>query len=119
MIIKEDSTVTSTGENKYEIEISGKTFKSLFGDLYAKPFESMIREIVANAQDANKRAGYDGPVEIYVHREGLYSSYIEIKDHGIGMSLDDMKSVYTTFLSQQKTPAIQTSVDLASALKVH
>ena len=102
MIIKEDSTVTSTGENKYEIEISGKTFKSLFGDLYAKPFESMIREIVANAQDANKRAGYDGPVEIYVHREGLYSSYIEIKDHGIGMSLDDMKSVYTTFFRSTK-----------------
>lgn len=102
MIIKEDSTVTSTGENKYEIEISGKTFKSLFGDLYAKPFESMIREIVANAQDANKRAGYDGPVEIYVHREGLYSSYIEIKDHGIGMSLDDMKSVYTTFFKSTK-----------------
>lgn len=102
MIIKEDSTVTSTGENKYEIEISGKTFKSLFGDLYAKPFESMIREIVANAQDANKRAGYDGPVEIYVHREGLYSSYIEIKDHGIGMSLDNMKSVYTTFFKSTK-----------------
>lgn len=102
MIIKEDSTVTSTGENKYEIEISGKTFKSLFGDLYAKPFESMIREIVANAQDTNKRAGYDGPVEIYVHREGLYSSYIEIKDHGVGMSLDDMKSVYTTFFKSTK-----------------
>lgn len=102
MIIKEDSTVTSTSENKYEIEISGKTFRSLFGDLYAKPFESMIREIVANAQDANKRAGYDGPVEIYVHREGLYSSYIEIKDHGVGMSLDDMKSVYTTFFKSTK-----------------
>lgn len=47
MIIENASKTETTAENKYNIEVTAKTFRSLFGDLYSKPFESMIREIVA------------------------------------------------------------------------
>lgn len=101
MIIENASKTETTAENKYNIEVTAKTFRSLFGDLYSKPFESMIREIVANAHDANRRAGYTGPVEISAHKDGV-EHYIQIKDNGIGMNHSDMVNVYTTFFKSTK-----------------
>lgn len=101
MIIENASKTETTAENKYNIEVTAKTFRSLFGDLYSKPFESMIREIVANAHDANRRAGYTGPVEISAHKDGV-EHYIQIKDNGIGMNYEDMVNVYTTFFKSTK-----------------
>lgn len=101
MIIESNDKLTSTGDSKYKIEISGKTFRSLFGDLYANPLQSMIREIVANAHDANRRAGYNGPVEIEINNDNS-DHYIEVKDHGIGMTYEDMVNIYTTFFRSTK-----------------
>lgn len=101
MIIENASKTETTAENKYNIEVTAKTFRSLFGDLYSKPFESMIREIVANAHDANRCAGYTGPVEISAHKDGV-ENYIQIKDNGIGMNYEDMVNVYTTFFKSTK-----------------
>ena len=101
MIIENASKTETTAENKYNIEVTAKTFRSLFGDLYSKPFESMIREIVANAHDANRRAGYTGPVGISAHKDGA-EHYIQIKDNGIGMNHSDMVNVYTTFFKSTK-----------------
>ena len=101
MIIESNSKLTSTGDSTYKIEISGKTFRGLFGDLYANPLKSMIREIVANAHDANRCGGYEGPVEISINKDGP-DCYIEIKDHGIGMTHDDMVNMYTTFFRSTK-----------------
>lgn len=101
MIIETENKTETTAENKYNIEVTSKTFRSLFGDLYAKPFDSMIREIVANACDANRQSGYNGPVEISVHKDGV-EHYIEIKDNGVGMTYDDMVNIYTTFFKSTK-----------------
>lgn len=102
MIIETENKTETTVENKYNIEVTSKTFRSLFGDLYANPFISMIREIVANAHDANRQSGYNGPVEISVHKDGV-EYYIEIKDHGVGMTYDDMVNIYTTFFKSTKS----------------
>lgn len=102
MIIETENKTETTAENKYNIEVTSKTFRSLFGDLYANPFRSMIREIVANAHDANRQSGYNGPVEISVHKDGV-EYYIEIKDHGVGMTYDDMVNIYTTFFKSTKS----------------
>lgn len=101
MIIETENKTETTAENKYNIEVTSKTFRSLFGDLYAKPFDSMIREIAANACDANRQSGYNGPVEISVHKDGV-EHYIEIKDNGVGMTYDDMVNIYTTFFKSTK-----------------
>nr|DAD57713.1 MAG TPA: HATPase [Bacteriophage sp.] len=101
MIIETENKTETTAENKYNIEVTSKTFRSLFGDLYANPFRSMIREIVANAHDANRQSGYNGPVEISIHKDGV-EYYIEIKDHGVGMTYDDMVNIYTTFFKSTK-----------------
>ena len=102
MIIETENKTETTAENKYNLEVTSKTFRSLFGDLYANPFRSMIREIVANAHDANRQSGYNGPVEISIHKDGV-EYYIEIKDHGIGMTYDDMINIYTTFFKSTKS----------------
>lgn len=101
MIIETENKTETTAENKYNIEVTSKTFRNLFGDLYANPFRSMIREIVANAHDANRQSGYNGPVEISVHKDGV-EYYIEIKDRGVGMTYDDMVNIYTTFFKSTK-----------------
>lgn len=102
MIIETENKTETTAENKYNIEVTSKTFRSLFGDLYANPFRSMIREIVANAHDANRQSGYNGPVEISIYKDGV-EYYMEIKDHGVGMTYDDMVNIYTTFFKSTKS----------------
>ena len=116
MIIETENKTETTAENKYNIEVTSKTFRSLFGDLYANPFRSMIREIVANAHDANRQSGYNGPVEISIYKDGV-EYYMEIKDHGVGMTYDDMVNIYTTFLNLRKATIMIVSAALALGLK--
>lgn len=68
-------------------------------NLYSNPLESTIREYVANALDSHTAAGTTDPVEVTT--PGTWNTSITIKDHGIGMSKDEVFR-YGTFGSSSK-----------------
>ena len=69
-------------------------------ELYENPIEASVRETVSNAIDAVVAVG-GGRVEIQT--PSRFSPILTIKDNGIGMSYDDLKSVYAKYGASTKT----------------
>jgi anti-sigma regulatory factor (Ser/Thr protein kinase) len=78
-----------------------KVFMMISESLYTNPIGSFIREIVSNAIDANTTAKVDKPVLINVFKEDLLT-YITVEDEGVGMSDEEMKTVYMSIFKSTK-----------------
>lgn len=68
-------------------------------NLYSDPHLSVIREYVANGIDSHIEAGNDAPVEVTLPND--WSPLLVVKDHGVGMSRDDVFR-YGTYGSSDK-----------------
>ena len=65
-------------------------------DLYSDIITACIREYSTNAWDAHVEAGTtDVPIRITLPT--LYHPYFEVEDFGVGMSLDTLRDVWTSF----------------------
>lgn len=71
-----------------------------FTHLYSDTKRAVIREYVANGIDATRQAGSDRPVELEL--PGALSSGVTIRDHGVGLSRDDIVTVYGRYWSSTK-----------------
>lgn len=71
-------------------------------DMYRKPLESMIRETISNALDASA----DGVVE--VTPPSTLFEYVKVRDWGVGMSREEVVSVYTQYGSSTKRDDLTT-----------
>lgn len=60
---------------------------------YSAPRDAVIRELVVNAIDSQRAAGVTRPVEVTVPTED--APILVIRDHGLGLSRDDMVEVFT------------------------
>lgn len=64
---------------------------TLLTKIYNDPEAAVFREYWANGWDAHVAAGVDRPVDVYLPTEE--SPYLQVTDYGIGMSLEDVKTV--------------------------
>lgn len=63
--------------------------------LYSDPEMAVVREYSTNARDSHIEAGNPAPIEVSTPSE--LSPYLIIKDFGIGLSVDDIKRVYSKY----------------------
>jgi len=69
--------------------------------LYSNPLQAMCREILSNARDSHVEAGIpDKP--IYVQLPNDIRNILVIEDFGVGMSPEQIKSVYAKILNSTK-----------------
>ena len=74
--------------------------QSILSDLYSKPHTAVLRELSANALDAQIDAGYVGPIEVTT--PNALNPTLTVTDHGIGMSIDDLYNIYTKYGASTK-----------------
>lgn len=72
----------------------------LFTDLYSDRELAVIREYSTNARDAQIEAGYDGPIEVDL--PSPLSPFFRVKDRGIGLSHDDIRTIYSRYGTSTK-----------------
>lgn len=97
MKIKQDKTQIITDEEfhtkAFDIGNKDKIFSIIWEKLYTDKIGSIIREILANAIDANKEVKSDKPVKIKLPTEDY--PYVEIVDAGPGISPQRMNEIFT------------------------
>jgi hypothetical protein len=94
------SNVGTTGE--FRIKNSQKAFAILSSGLYSNKIRAIIRELSCNAVDSHVAAGKaDIPFE--VHLPTIFEPWFAVKDFGIGLTGDQVTSIYTTYFESTKT----------------
>jgi len=68
--------------------------------VYSDPTEAVAREYITNALDAQRDAGYDGPVQVTL--PSMWSPNYVVKDRGTGMDLTTMEDVYVNYGASTK-----------------
>lgn len=66
-------------------------------EIYDNPTQAAVRETISNAFDAHQAAGTTQKVEITVSSFDSQTPYFEVTDFGIGMSMYELKKVYTKY----------------------
>jgi hypothetical protein len=69
-------------------------------DLYMDPELAIVREYCTNARDSHIEAGNDAPIEVSTPSE--LSPYFIVKDFGVGLSVNDLKTVYSQYGASSK-----------------
>lgn len=69
-------------------------------NLYSDPAMATLRELSTNARDAHIEAGNTRPIEVYT--PSLFNPQLEIIDHGVGLSPDDLVEVFALYGSSTK-----------------
>lgn len=100
----ETATVQSsiTGETgQFTVDENSLThIMSVLTNLYADPELAVVREYLTNAWDSHQDAGQTRPIEVTTPSH-FNKSYI-IRDFGVGMSVDDLKNVYSKYGASTK-----------------
>lgn len=71
-----------------------------FASIYSRPRDAVLRELAANGVDAQRDAGYNGPVEISLPT--LDSPHVIVTDHGTGMDDRTLTSTFGEYLASTK-----------------
>lgn len=100
-------TELENGEFYAEINQDNANFLlALLTDLYANPARAMARELITNAHDASNGEliridyYYDEDID-YRYNDGVYVFVIE--DKGCGMTCEELKQNYLTYVNSSKT----------------
>lgn len=85
--------------SEYDEESLGM-LSDILSTLYQNPERSVLREYIANGIDAHRISGYDGPVEVTL--PSPTHPKLVIRDHGDGLSREDMQRVYFSYVRSTK-----------------
>lgn len=91
-----------TQERGFSIQANARAFQILSSNLYADKITAVIRELSCNALDSHVAAGKtDTPFD--VHLPTILEPYFSVQDYGLGLSHDQVMSIYTTYFESTKT----------------
>lgn len=94
--------VANTGAvSNFKINASAKSFSILSNSLYQNKIRAIIRELSCNALDSHVAAGTDRQFEL--HLPTFIEPYFSVTDYGLGMTPEQIVSVYTTYFESTKT----------------
>lgn len=85
----------SLGKQRATVELNETISHVLSRDLYSKPIESMMREILINAIDAHMESGQKQPVEIELPH--IWGEQFSIRDYGHGIPHDQLMGIYLAY----------------------
>ena len=86
----------------FSVEANPVIFSILSQSLYKNPLEAVIRELSSNALDAHIAAGIENTVPIEINLPTALTPYIEVIDHGVGMSGDFILNSFSSFGTSTK-----------------
>ena len=115
--MKITSTVTDleiegvSHQSNFQIKTTSKAFSILSSGLYSNKIKAVIRELSCNALDSHKAANKED-VPFEVHLPNRIEPFFSVKDFGVGLSHEDLTSIYTTYFESTK----QDSNDYIGAL---
>lgn len=91
-------------ENRVGIDKANIDFITtlLTSNLYSKPFESFLRETIANAYDSHLEAGTDKNIILLFESNDEYSYTVSIRDYGTGVSPERFEKIYRNIGSSTK-----------------
>ena len=91
-------------ENRVGIDKANIDFITtlLTSNLYSKPFESFLRETIANAYDSHIEAGTDKNIILLFEGKNEYSYTVSIRDYGTGVSPERFEKIYRNIGSSTK-----------------
>jgi len=90
-----------TVSSEFEIAANAKMFDILSNKIYENPIRAIVRELSCNAIDANIEANNNEPFKIYFPDNDKQSLIIE--DTGIGMTHEDVMTVYKSYGKSTKS----------------
>lgn len=89
-------------ERGFSIQANARAFQILSSNLYADKITAVIRELSCNALDSHVAAGkLSTPFD--VHLPNALEPYFSVQDYGLGLSHDQVMSIYTTYFESTKT----------------
>lgn len=89
-------------EQEFTINFDAKMAKILADGLYSDKIQSVIRELSCNAWDSHVEAG-KGTTPIQIHFPSTLEPWFHVRDFGMGLSHDQVMSIYTTYGASTKT----------------
>ena len=96
-----DNIIDSNIESKtFGIAVNAEMFKTISARLYTDPIMAIVRELVANAIDANNAKGVNTPVR--VHFPSVLEPYFSVEDDGVGMDEETIMELYTVYGNSNK-----------------
>ncbi len=119
MILNTGATAVEISSNaqahSFSIAINPKAFKVLSSTLYQNKQGSIVRELCTNALDSHIMAN-KSDVAFEVHVPDTFEPWFGVKDFGVGLSEDDVKTIFTVFFQSTKdqTNAVTGSFGLGS-----
>lgn len=106
MIVKDENIKVirsdDFAEKSFTIQASAKAFKILSQGLYSNPHLAIVRELSANAFDSHVAAG-NTDKKFDVHLPNYMEPYLSFRDYGVGLSKEDVDSIYTSYFTSTKT----------------
>lgn len=96
-------TFGELSQNRVTIDAKNIDFitQILSSNLYSKPLNSFLREIISNAVDSHKEAGTKDPIILDIGKNGGHL-YFRIQDFGTGISKERFDSIYRFIGSSTK-----------------
>ena len=99
---KLDVSVHGAGKTEeFKMKATAKSFAILMDGLYSNKIAAVIRELAANAADSHQLAGCPEK-PFHIKMPNSIDPTFKIRDHGTGLSDDDMYNIYTTFFESTK-----------------
>lgn len=87
--------------SSFSIAMNGKAFRVLSDTLYQNKIGSIVREVSCNAYDAHVMAGKK-EVPFVIHLPDSFEPWFSVQDFGVGLSADDITSVFTVYFQSTK-----------------